>query len=78
MMGKSSFSENVDGLYTIPDAVQQRSLGVTAYYKPAQMLHALRDNVLGADRFDAAFKEYINRWAFKHPSPWDFFIPWRM
>jgi hypothetical protein len=71
--GKSSFSENVDGLYTIPDAVQQRSLGVTAYYKPAQMLHALRDNVLGADRFDAAFKEYINRWAFKHPSPWDFF-----
>ena len=71
--GRSSFGENVDGLYTIPDAVQQRSLGVTAYYKPAQMLHTLRDNVLGPDRFDAAFKEYINRWAFKHPSPWDFF-----
>jgi hypothetical protein len=71
--GRGSFSENVDGLYTIPDAVQQRSLGVTAYYKPSQMLHALRDNVLGAERFDIAFKEYINRWAFKHPSPWDFF-----
>lgn len=71
--GKSSFEGNIDGLYTIPDAVQQASLGVTAYYKPSQMLHALRDNVLGAERFDRAFKEYINRWAFKHPSPWDFF-----
>jgi len=70
---RNSFGENVDGLYTIPDAVQQRSLGVTAYYKPAQMLHALRNNVLGAERFDAAFKEYINRWAYKHPAPWDFF-----
>ncbi|MCH5596515.1 M1 family metallopeptidase [Niabella ginsengisoli] len=71
--GKASFSERIDGLYTVPDAVQQRSLGVTAYYKPSQMLHALRDNVLGADRFDAAFREYVSRWAFKHPSPWDFF-----
>ena len=26
-----------------------------------------------AAEFDAAFKEYINRWAFKHPTPWDFF-----
>lgn len=70
---RSSFGESIDGIYTIPDVVQQRSLGVTAYYKPAQMLHALRDNVLGAKRFDAAFKEYINRWAYRHPAPWDFF-----
>ena len=37
------------------------------------MLYVLRDVVLGEERFDAAFKEYINRWAFKHPTPWDFF-----
>ncbi|MGC4235536.1 MAG: M1 family metallopeptidase [Niabella sp.] len=71
--GRSSFGQYIDGIYTIPDAVQQSSLGVTAYYKPAQMLHALRNNVLGAERFDAAFKEYINRWAYRHPAPWDFF-----
>lgn len=70
---RKSFDQYMDGIYTIPDAVQQSSLGVTAYYKPAQMLHALRNNVLGAERFDAAFKEYINRWAYRHPAPWDFF-----
>jgi aminopeptidase N len=37
------------------------------------MLNALRDVVLGPERFDAAFREYIRRWAFKHPTPWDFF-----
>lgn len=70
---KAQFGDQVDGLYNIPDAVQQRSLGVTAYFKPSQMLHVLRNSVLGPERFDAAFKEYISRWAFKHPSPWDFF-----
>ncbi|MGB3162684.1 MAG: M1 family peptidase, partial [Chitinophagaceae bacterium] len=49
------------------------NLGVAAYMKPAQMLDALRIVVLGKDRFDAAFREYISRWAFKHPTPWDFF-----
>ncbi|MFT4095326.1 MAG: M1 family metallopeptidase [Niabella sp.] len=70
---KMQFNDNMDRLFTIPDVIQQRNLGVAAYFKPSQMLHNLRDNVLGAERFDAAFKEYINRWAFKHPSPWDFF-----
>ena len=36
-------------------------------------LWLLRDNVLGAKRFDDAFKEYIHRWAYKHPAPNDFF-----
>ena len=53
--------------------VQQENLGIAAYEKPALMLSALRDVVLGPDRFDAAFREYIRRWAFKHPTPWDFF-----
>jgi aminopeptidase N len=37
------------------------------------MLHALRDVVLGPERFDKAFRTYISRWAFKHPTPYDFF-----
>lgn len=69
----STFNDKMDELNTAPDVLQQGNLGTAAYDKPSQMLNALRDFVLGPERFDAAFKEYINRWAFKHPSPWDFF-----
>jgi hypothetical protein len=72
-MVKYVFGEKMDGLYNIPDAIQQENLGVAAYMKPSMMLHALRDVVLGPERFDAAFREYVSRWAFKHPTPWDFF-----
>jgi len=70
---KAQFGDNIDELFNTPDVILQRSLGVSAYFKPSQMLHALRNNVLGAERFDRALKEYIQRWAYKHPSPWDFF-----
>lgn len=33
----------------------------------------LRNEILGADRFDYAFKNYIAQWAYKHPTPFDFF-----
>lgn len=72
-MVKMVFGEKMDGLYTLPDVIQQNNLGVAAYLKPGQMLTQLREQVLGAERFDMAFKEYVRRWAFKHPSPWDFF-----
>lgn len=72
-MVKMVFGDKMDGLYNIPDVIQQNNLGIAAYLKPGQMLHQLRDQVLGAERFDMAFKEYVRRWAFKHPSPWDFF-----
>ena len=72
-MVKYTFGESMDGLYNIPEVIQQGNLGVAAYMKPAQMLTALRDEVLGKERFEAAFREYISRWAFKHPTPWDFF-----
>jgi hypothetical protein len=49
------------------------NLGSLAYVKPSIMLLALRDKVLGPDVFDAAFREYTRRWAFKHPQPADFF-----
>ena len=49
------------------------SLSVTAYTKPGLGLILLRDQIIGSARFDAAFKEYIRRWAYKHPTPADFF-----
>jgi hypothetical protein len=67
------FSDEMDGLYNIPDVIGQSDLGIAAYEKPSIMLNALRDVVLGEERFDAAFREYVHRWAFKHPTPWDFF-----
>jgi hypothetical protein len=62
-----------DALMTTPEVIQQFNLGVSAYDKPGAMLYVLRDVVLGEQRFDAAFREYIRRWAFKHPTPTDFF-----
>ncbi|MDN6311145.1 MAG: M1 family peptidase, partial [Psychroflexus sp.] len=56
-----------------PDVTNLRNLGMTAYYKPALGLLMLREYILGEDRFDEAFKSYINTWAYKHPQPSDFF-----
>ncbi|WP_160369338.1 M1 family metallopeptidase [Sphingobacterium humi] len=47
--------------------------GPNAYAKPATALNILRETVMGRKLFDYAFKEYANRWAFKHPTPADFF-----
>ena len=44
-----------------------------AYMKPAAALNILRETVMGRELFDYAFKEYCRRWAFKHPTPADFF-----
>jgi hypothetical protein len=70
---KYNMHDQAEGMYHLPDVIQQDYLGSSAYYKPAMMLKVLRNVVLGEERFDAAFREYINRWAFKHPTPWDFF-----
>jgi hypothetical protein len=45
---------------------------VEAYSKPAGALWALR-SILGNDEFYRAYRTYIHRWEYKHPSPWDFF-----
>lgn len=47
--------------------------GNNAYGKPATALNILRETVMGRELFDYAFKEYARRWAFKHPTPEDFF-----
>lgn len=73
-IAKGVFNEQMkDPLMTTPDVIQQFNLGTVGYFKPAIMLNTLRNVVLGPERFDAAFREYVRRWAFKHPTPWDFF-----
>ena len=47
--------------------------GNNAYGKPATALNILRETIMGRDLFDFAFKTYSERWAFKHPTPADFF-----
>lgn len=47
--------------------------GNNAYGKPATALNILRETVMGRKLFDYAFKEYAQRWMFKHPTPEDFF-----
>jgi hypothetical protein len=47
--------------------------GNNAYGKPATALNILRETVMGRELFDYAFKEYCRRWAFRHPTPEDFF-----
>lgn len=53
--------------------VEVRDLFWGAYQKPALMLSLLRDEVLGPDRFDDAFRDYMRTWAYRHPTPADFF-----
>jgi peptidase M1-like protein len=57
----------------IEKPVEVRDLFWGGYQKPALMMQLLRYEVLGKDRFDRAFREYIRTWAFKHPTPADFF-----
>ncbi|MEO8226511.1 MAG: M1 family metallopeptidase [Gemmatimonadota bacterium] len=53
--------------------VEVTDLFWTGYQKPALMMQTLRYEVLGPERFDAAFREYTRTWAFRHPTPADFF-----
>ncbi len=66
-------SESRESIATYPDVVNTRNLGMIAYMKPAMGLLVLREYILGHERFDNAFTAYIERWAYKHPTPSDFF-----
>jgi len=67
------FAPGSEAIMNTPDVIQEDFLAVAAYEKPALGLAILREQILGEERFDYAFKTYIKRWAFKHPTPWDFF-----
>jgi len=56
-----------------PANLKERNTGILLYFKPGMGLTMLREQILGHERFDFAFRTYIARWAFKHPTPDDFF-----
>ena len=58
---------------SMSDNIRREEFGPNAYYKPSAALTILRETVMGPELFDEAFKEYAQRWAFKHPKPADFF-----
>jgi len=67
------FSERVVPIITRPDAIPGDMVFPVQYQKVAYVLTMLRNQVVGPERFDKAFRKYISDWAYKHPTPWDFF-----
>jgi len=65
--------EGTPPIMTAPGNMAEGSISILNYYKPSVGLILLREQILGPDRFDRAFQTYIKRWAFKHPTPDDFF-----
>jgi hypothetical protein len=67
----SKFADDVKAVNTPPDLLESRRH--LSYRKPGYGMRFLREEILGEERFDAAWSEYINRWAFKSPRPSDFY-----
>ncbi|WP_367770164.1 M1 family metallopeptidase [Flavobacterium sp. WC2421] len=64
---------NLEVIMSSPDNMKEANIGLLCYSKPSSGLVILREQVLGEARFDLAFRTYVERWAFKHPTPDDFF-----
>jgi len=58
---------------THADAVPEKYRHPITYFKSAFGLVLLREEIIGPERFDPAFRRYVATWAYKHPSPTDFF-----
>ena len=72
-IGNMYTAPGLEPILTYVDNYKERNNGTLSYSKPGEGLTLLREVILGHDRFDRAFQTYINRWAFKHPTPDDFF-----
>jgi hypothetical protein len=66
-------NQDMEPIFVAPDNLKEKNLGILAYFKPGEGLNMLRNQILGPERFDFAFRTYADRWAFKHPTPDDFF-----
>ncbi|WP_400262816.1 M1 family metallopeptidase [Sphingobacterium sp. SG20118] len=65
--------QRLESVMNTPQNMNERNIGILVYYKPAYGLKLLRNEIIGKERFDFAFKKYISDWAYKHPTPEDFF-----
>jgi len=72
-VGAAITDSTLEPVLTEPANLKEKNTGLLLYYKPSVALTLLREQILGPDRFDRAFQTYINRWAYKHPTPDDFF-----
>ncbi len=66
-------NSNLESILSSPDNMKEVNIGTLCYSKPSAGLVMLREQILGPERFDLAFRTYVERWAFKHPTPDDFF-----
>lgn len=66
-------NDNYEPIVTQPDNMRERNIAALLYYKPGAGLTLLRNNIIGLERFDKALRTYIDYWAYKHPTPEDFF-----
>lgn len=73
MLNLISFGPAAETIWNTPHGMKEGSIGASIYYKPAYALTLLRNVIIGKERFDKAFKTYIERWAYKHPCPADFY-----
>ncbi|MFL5295489.1 MAG: M1 family metallopeptidase [Phenylobacterium sp.] len=60
-------------ILTRADAIREKYRHPVTYFKSAFGLILLREDILGPERFDPAFRKFVADWAFKHPTPSDFF-----
>lgn len=67
------FNDEREPVMSTPDAMKEINISTLLYNKPSYGLNLLRNEIIGPVRFDYAFKTYIREWAYKHPTPWDFF-----
>ena len=65
--------QNAPPLLTRADEIQEKYRHPVTYFKSAYGLVLLREQIIGPERFDPAFRKYIQTWAYKHPSSSDFF-----
>ncbi len=72
-MSEPYTNHEIEPIVTAPDGLKEVNLGLLAYSKPSSGLVILREQILGEERFDLAFRTYISRWAYKHPTPDDFY-----
>jgi hypothetical protein len=68
MRGERSSMEPI-----MTNSESMKAFGANGYTKPAAALNILRETVMGPELFEFAFKQYAQRWMFKHPTPEDFF-----
>ena len=67
----SKYKNDLTAINTPPDLLQSRRH--LSYRKPGYGMRFLREEIIGEERFDEAWSDYIHRWAFKSPRPADFY-----